>query len=267
MKIVIFGTTGMLGRYVKTYLQKSFDIIEINRDILDAEYSDYVSTIYKLNNFCRLGEIGYAINCIGMIKPQVDKYGTHRALKVNSMFPWMLSDVFGEKLIHITTDCVFSGKSGHYDEDDEHDATDVYGKTKSLGEPDKSTVIRTSIIGEELHNSRSLVEWIKSQKGKEVNGYGLHFWNGLTCLELAKYISKIIVSGESWKGVRHVYGDAINKFDLLSLIGEVYDLNLRVRPMETAVCDRTLTSKHKLLFPVSPLKQQIEEMRNWKLEQ
>ena len=98
------------------------------------------------------------------------------------------------QVVHISTDCVFNGKKGNYNEEDDHDCLDVYGKTKSLGENPDLTIIRTSIIGEEITNKRSLVEWVKSNTSKEINGFIKHFWNGVTCLQLAKIIYKIITN-------------------------------------------------------------------------
>jgi dTDP-4-dehydrorhamnose reductase len=115
-------------------------------------------------------------------------------------------------VIHITTDCVFSGRGGRYDENSLHDCLDDYGKSKSLGENQNLTIIRTSIIGEEKTNKKSLLEWVKSQKNNLIFGYTNHFWNGVTCLEMSKFIFTLIKEQNYWKGVQHVYSpDIVSK--------------------------------------------------------
>ena len=188
------------------------------------------------------------INCIGTIKPQVDKLGDLNAIKVNSLFPHLLANVCeekGYKLIHITTDCVFSGKDGNYDEDAPHDCIDVYGKTKSLGEPPNCTVVRTSIIGEEFGTSRSLIEWVKSENGNTVNGYLNHLWNGLTCYQVAKVFETIIKDELYWEGVRHIYSpNTLNKYLLVRAIVGAHDLDIEVKPVDgPSKCHRTLSTK------------------------
>ena len=147
-------------------------------------------------------------------------------------------------MIHITTDCVFSGKKGNYIETDEHDITDVYGRTKSLGEPNNCTIIRTSIIGEEKGQSRSLVEWIKSVKNEEVNGFVNHRWNGVTCLQLSKVIEEIINNNLWWSGVRHIHSpNWVNKGQLVNMVSDIYDLNVTVNLVDTDErVNRTLSS-------------------------
>jgi dTDP-4-dehydrorhamnose reductase len=146
-------------------------------------------------------------------------------------------------MIHITTDCVFSGKDGSYNELSEHDETNDYGMSKSLGELCNATIIRTSIIGEEVQNKRSLLEWVKSNKGKDINGFVNHFWNGVTCLELSNVIYKIINEKLYWNGVRHIFSPkSVSKFELVSMINEVYNLNIKINPFETENVDKTITT-------------------------
>lgn len=270
MKIYVLGKNGMLGRYVYTYFkQKNYNVIGWSRDDLNVYNMNEYDLTEKLNNDGAVaGDV--IINCIGVIKPMIDKYGTVNAIRINSLFPHQLSNVcenYGYNMIHITTDCVFSGDGSLYNEDSLHDATDVYGKTKSLGEPNNCTVIRTSIIGEELGQKRSLVEWVKSMKNKEVNGFVNHFWNGITCLEAAKVFEKIILNNEYWLGVRHITSpDIVNKFELLTLISSIYKLNIKINPIHAPkIVDRTLTSKHKLKLNIPLLEYQIQEMLNFKL--
>jgi dTDP-4-dehydrorhamnose reductase len=163
-------------------------------------------------------------------------------------------------MIHITTDCVFSGKHGNYNENAIHDEINDYGMSKSLGELCKATIIRTSIIGEELMNKRSLLEWVKSNQGKEINGFTQHFWNGVTCLQLAEIIYKIIKDELYWEGVRHIFSPkSVSKYELINMINEVYNLNITVIPQETQKIDKTLKTIYDTndLFNIPELKEQI----------
>lgn len=270
-KYIVLGFKGMLGRYMFTHFGNETDAsIGIGRNQINAENVApiHIREILLAADALRSGD-SVVVNCIGMIKPQVDKYGVEAAMEVNSIFPRMLANVCEKldfPLIHITTDCVFSGRRGDYTEKDPHDALDVYGKTKSLGEPENCTVIRTSIIGEEVGQSRSLISWIKSQAGKTANGFTDHFWNGVTCLQLAKVVQQIAENDSYWKGVRHVFSPTqVSKKELLSLIDNVYNLNIDVVPKAGGLCDRTLDTVYETRIVVPELKQQIEEMKNFQL--
>ena len=203
---------------------------------------------------------------MGTIKPRVDELGTLNALQVNSVFPRLLANAaenLGMKMIHPTTDCVFSGKDGKYTETSPHDVTDIYGRTKSLGEPENCSVIRTSIIGEEVTGKRSLLEWVKSNKNGKICGYTNHFWNGVTCLEFAKVCQSIIDHGVFHNGVRILFSNVLNKFELLNIINDVYCLNIEIEAKETPnKCDRSLYSESPL-YIVPSLKEQITEMKEF----
>lgn len=269
MKFFVLGSTGMLGAYMSKYFSAKYQVENINREQLDAS-SAYATHDYGALQFLPLKKNDIVINCIGMIKPQVDKYGIESAIRVNSMFPRTLSNACKLReatLIHITTDCVFSGKDGPYHEESPHDANDVYGKTKSLGEPENCMVIRTSIVGEEKTNKRSLVEWVKSNAGKKVNGYINHLWNGVTCLQLAKSIEDIMIRDVSWLGVRHVFTpQSMTKYYLVDQINQAYNLNMSVIPVTADVaCDRTMTSVYEPRIKIPSIEQQIKEMKEFTL--
>ena len=270
MEVFVLGSTGMLGRYVTKYLEENnFVTHMISRDDMDISKVDEK----EIEDILELKEGDVVINCAGTIKPRVDELGELNALLVNSVFPHRLNNVCKKTrahMIHITTDCVFSGKKGDYIESDEHDVTDIYGRTKSLGEPDDSTIIRTSIIGEEKGQTRSLVEWIKSMEGEEVNGFTNHRWNGVTCLQLSKIIVEIINKGLWWSGVRHIHSPSwVDKAELVNMVNNTYNLNITVHPKDAdEKVDRTLQSiyideiHH---FDVPDLKEQIKELQEYKL--
>lgn len=254
-RVLILGSTGMLGNAVGSYFDEN-DAYEAiltyrnpnvafgkNKVKFDALFDD-------LDNLPR--DIDYVVNCIGIIKQIMHTSADlQRAIKLNSLFPLRLADWCEKnqiKLIHITTDCVYSGIKGKYVESDEHDALDAYGKTKSLGEAiGNAMVLRTSIIGEELHDNGSLISWTKSQKGKTVKGYTNHFWNGITTKEYAKICDRIIHQNLYSTGLYHVFAaDDVSKYQMLQIFNEKYSLNLTIEPFETSGIDRTLRTEKDL---------------------
>jgi len=268
MKVFVLGQSGMLGRYVYSFFKsEGFDVVSVNRNslnILDTDYSDLLLTFVLKG----LRSSDVVINCAGLIR-QRNSTSKLEFILGNAVFPHLLQKACEEmscNLIHVTTDCVFSGHTGSYSELDAHDATDVYGTTKSLGEPEEATIIRTSIIGEEFKNRISLLEWVKSNRNKEVKGYTNHIWNGITCLQFAKLCKEIVLGHYYWKGVRHVFSPSVvSKFDLVKLISDVYDLDVKVVPYETETkCDRSLISvKTDIPFKIPELKGQLIEMKNF----
>jgi UDP-N-acetylglucosamine 2-epimerase len=173
-------------------------------------------------------------------------------------------------MIHITTDCVFSGKKeninkhkkGCYNENDIHDAETVYGQSKSHGEPNDCTIIRTSIIGEENNNKLSLLEWIISQNNKTIDGFTNNLWNGVTCYQLAKIMYEIIDKELYWIGVRHIFSpNIVSKYDLCRDIIDIYGLQIKLTPKETDFCDRTLISNHESLFQIPTIHDQLLEQK------
>ena len=267
--ILVLGAQGMLGRYIRTYFDrnpiKNYRIMAFTRHNLLL----YGETITTLNKYIVIKEGDIVINCVGII-PQRNNFDKHNTVLINSVLPHELQylcNALGAKLMHITTDCVFSGRTGGYDETDDHDETSVYGKSKSLGEPDKACVIRTSIIGEELRHEKSLLEWVKANKGNQVDGYINHIWNGVTCLELSKFIHHIIENNILWEGVRHIHSpSSCTKCDLISEISEVYDLDITVIPTAANDVNRTLISLHDTTNLIEKeIWEQIREQKEYSL--
>lgn len=270
MNIYILGASGMLGKYVSTYFKTNgFNVIDINRDKLDASNVTQRELNAKLFHL-GLKKDDVIINCMGTIKPRIDALGDLNGIIVNSVFPRILANVsesLGAHLIHPTTDCVYSGLRGSYDENDKYDVSDVYGMSKAMGEPSNCTVIRTSIIGEEVGQGRSLVEWIKSSKNKTVNGFTNHYWNGITCLQFAKICEQIITTNDYWMGIRHLHSNVLDKKQLVETVSEIYGLNITVVPTETpSKCDRSVTTiypENLAKFNIPTLKEQIIQMKEF----
>jgi len=160
--------------------------------------------------------------------------------------------------------CVFSGEDGNYDEDSAHDASDDYGKSKSLGEPENCMVLRTSIIGPEVHNNASLISWVQAQGGKKINGFTNHLWNGITTLQYAKVCDQIISNNWYDEDLYHIYSpNIVNKFELVSMINDRYSVGANITPVEALVAiDRTMSTKKGLCakLNIPELKDQIEQL-------
>ena len=272
MKLFIFGSNGMLGNYVKSYLSQYYEILPLTRNDYDLSKLN-INSLEKLLINKHLEKNDIIINCAGVIPQSSQQRSLDSKLyfTINSLFPVVLSQICDKhnvKMIHITTDCVFSGKDGLYNELSEHDETNDYGMSKSLGELCNATIIRTSIIGEELINKRSLLEWVKSNKCKEINGFVNYFWNGVTCLELSKVIYKIINENLYWSGVRHIFSPkSVSKYELVSMINEIYNLNIKINQFHTEKVDKTLATIYDTnnIFKIPDLNEQINELKKYNI--
>lgn len=264
----------MLGSMVHKYLEQTrifniwgtvreTDTTEPNTLALDATADN--ATIEKVIQDLKPQWI---INCIGIIKPYCkddDPVGVKNAIIVNSLFPHRLASIAGRhqaRIIQIATDCVYSGKEGNYDELSAHDALDVYGKTKSLGEVPADNVlhIRCSIIGPEVQvtEAPSLLEWFLRQPDTSpVPGFTHHQWNGVTTLQFAQLCQDIMASGEAFfdtlvktSSVHHfIPNETVNKFELLSLCAKVLDKDVTIQRVDSGgpTVDRSLATQFSLV--------------------
>ena len=249
-KVLVLGSTGMLGHIVHYFLDSTnkYDLYNLSfRNKLNFKtIIEDVSDQEKLSNLINEISPDVIINCIGILIKGSNE-NIKNAIYVNGYFPHWLKGVCKEincKLIHISTDCVFSGKNGGNDENSIKDAIDDYGKTKSLGEFDSFNhlCIRTSIIGPELkQNGEGLMHWLFNQQGT-INGFKNVFWSGVTTLELAKAIHFSIENNIS--GLWNVTnGEAISKFDLLKTIIKTFSINkLKLEPNTDKISDKSLKS-------------------------
>lgn len=185
------------------------------------------------------------INCVGLIKQIADAKDPLTALPINSMLPHQLAllcSLAQARLIHVSTDCVFSGRRGGYREDDISDAEDLYGKSKYIGElhdrPGAIT-LRTSIIGHELNSSQSLVDWFLSQQGA-VKGFSKAIFSGLPTVELARVMKDYVLPRPELSGLYHVAAQPIDKLGLLRLVAKQYDKHTEIIPDDKLVIDRSL---------------------------
>jgi dTDP-4-dehydrorhamnose reductase len=187
------------------------------------------------------------VNCIGIVKQLPAADDALLSIAINALFPHRLArlcQAAGARLIHLSTDCVFSGRKGNYVESDVADAEDLYGRSKLLGEVSHEgcLTLRTSMIGHELETSHGLLEWFLSQEGKAVRGYKRAVFSGFTTNALAEIIARIITDQPDMQGVWHVASEPISKFELLTLVKQVYGLNIQIEADEAVVCDRSLNA-------------------------
>ena len=264
MKILIFGANGMIGSFLTFYL-KEHEIIPVTR----KEYDINNMTIDSLYDFILGKEIDLIINCAGVV-PSFKQRDLNSRLyfTVNSIFPIVLGTIcklYNIRMIHITTSHIFSGKRGNYTEKDIPDEIDDYGVSRSLGDLSNVTIIRTSVIGEEINNKRCLLEWIISNKGGEIDGYTNHFWNGITNLQLGKIIKQMIEENIFWRGVRHIFSPRkISKFELISLINNFYNLNINVKEKEGSMVDKTIKTVYDKIFDIPEIEYQLEELLSFR---
>lgn len=275
MKIFLFGSNGMLGNYMKSYLRQYYTVISINRNSIDASTAQH-HDIKQLFLSLKYSSGDIVINCIGCI-PQRKAYKSFMdCILINSVFPFRLYTIcerLGLKFIHFTTDCVYMGQKGGYVEDDKTDIQILhgYGGSKYLGELfcEDACIIRTSFIGREVRNKCSLLEWAISNKNGTIRGYENVLWNGVTCLELAKIVHKIITKDMFWKGIRHVFSkDIASKLELLNMINRHFGLNMDIQ-IDRVDVDRDMTLDTiytRELVPDKSLDLQIQDLIDFKLD-
>jgi dTDP-4-dehydrorhamnose reductase len=186
------------------------------------------------------------INCIGLIKQLPWASDPLTAITVNSLLPHRISLICrtaGARMIHMSTDCVFAGRKGLYTETHPATATDLYGRTKSLGEVDypHCMTIRTSSIGHELKGYHGLVEWFL-QQDNSINGYKNAIFSGLPTIELARIFSKYILPNDGLQGIYHISSNPISKYDLLKLIADKYEKKIAIEPYADFHINRSLDS-------------------------
>lgn len=255
MKLLIFGGAGMLGHKlwqtakcraetwatVRSARSLPSDAPFEGRRVIAEVHAEHFETVARAFESTRPDVV---VNCLGVVKQRGEAKDPITSLTVNSLFPHQLASLCssaGARLIHISTDCVFSGRSGHYRESDEPDAIDLYGRSKQLGEVSGSGLLtlRTSMIGRELTTSQGLVEWLLAQRDC-APGFTNAVFSGLTTIELSRVILDIAESRQNLQGVYHVASNPIAKYDLLVLLNRAFSLGLTIERDESVRIDRSL---------------------------
>lgn len=280
MRILVFGGDGMLGHMLVRVLGRTHNvyatvrqsetaipktgICEQERILTSIDAVDYDMVARAIADVSP----DVVINAVGVIKHRDESKDKRRSIDINSIFPHRLAALTREcnaRFVTFSTDCVFRGDSGAYTERDQPDALDVYGKSKALGEVYEkgSLTIRTSIIGRELKASRSLVEWVISNRGGAVNGFANAMYSGFTTLELSRIVDLLLSKHSGLEGLYHVSSDPVSKFELVGLINKHLDLEISIGRDEEFVLDRTLNSdrfRRETGYSPKPWDEMIKEM-------
>lgn len=258
--VLVLGAAGMLGHLLFSELSKRGGL-EVQGTVravegldrwfppdlrggirggVDAERFD---TVLRVLEAVRPGVV---VNCVGVVKQRPEAKDPAVSIAVNSLFPHRLARAcaqIGARMVHIGTDCVFSGGKGNYRESDPPDALDLYGRTKLLGEVDAegSVTLRTSLIGHEISGRHGLVEWFLAQEGA-VKGFARAVFSGVPTVEMARIVAERILPDDRLSGLYHVSSEPISKYELLRLVAKAYGKRIGIERDEAFACDRSLDS-------------------------
>jgi len=259
MRVIVLGAAGMLGHKLLQRLRTDYEVAGTIREpapdsglcralagieLYPGVQANDLSSIERAIDGWKAQVV---VNCIGIIKQTKAASNPSISIAINSLFPHQLAHLTaarGARLIHFSTDCVFSGRRGNYVEDDVPDPVDLYGRSKLLGEVAAPNVLtlRTSIVGRELRGHLGLIDWFLSQRGRRVSGFVRALYSGLTTIAMADLVAWLIHAHPKLEGLWQVSGEPISKFDLLRMVNRVYGLEIDIAPDESFVCDRRLDS-------------------------
>ncbi len=281
--ILILGASGMLGNAIYRYLIKN-KVFKVYGTIRSESFLRFFPSNLKENLFTNI-DINYLndleklvndldpnliINCIGIIKQKEKIIKLADYIYLNSLIPHKLAELafkVNAKLLHFSTDCVFSGKKGFYKETDFADADDIYGRSKFIGELNypNTITLRTSIIGHELNSSLSLIDWFLSQE-HSIKGYNKAIFSGLPTVEIARIIENYIIPANDLYGLYHLSAEPISKYSLLNIVSKIYKKNIIIEKDEEFIVDKSLNSskfrKETTFFP-KQWDQLIKEMKDF----
>lgn len=269
-KILILGANGMAGSMISTFLKESGHEVFTTTRLKEGEdniFFDALKDHKELEIIIKKIKPEFIINCIGVLNKAAED-NKAEAVLINSFLPHYLdtlSKSLNFKLIHISTDCIFSGDRGSYSENDIPDATSFYGRTKALGEinNEENLTFRTSIVGPDNNlNGIGLFKWFMSQEGI-VNGFSDVIWSGVTTLELAKVIEKSF--NLKITGLYHLVNNKkINKYELLQLFKKYTNKNIEIREYSGNPSDKSLiNNREDFSFNIPSYDEMVKEMCEW----
>lgn len=262
MRVLILGASGMLGHKLFQRLAESgHDVTGVVRAVrADSPLARIPlftgpNVVWNVDamNWPRLERVlqeyrpEVVVNALGVIKQRTQIAAPAIWIQINALLPHLVGDtvaVWGGRLVHISSDCVFSGHRGGYLETDVTDADDLYGRTKALGEVTDRTnavTLRTSIIGRELHHHRSLLDWLLSQNHGRVQGYSRVIYSGSTTLEMATVVDRVIREHPALHGLYQVATEPISKDALIRRLIGAHRLDIKVATVDTPVSDRSFS--------------------------
>jgi dTDP-4-dehydrorhamnose reductase len=280
MRVLILGAGGMLGHKLWQTLRGRFEtwvtlrsdlrgyapyqLFDPQRTVEAVDARDFASVQRAIETV----RPGVVINCIGIIKQVPEAQDPILSQTINAEFPHHLERFCrpaGVRLLHFSTDCVFSGRKGNYREDDVPDAADLYGRSKFEGEVKEqgSLTLRTSMIGRELRSRSGLVEWFLHQRGGTVRGFQRALFSGFSTLALSRIVADLLERHPQLSGIYHVSSGAISKYDLLVLLRDAYGVKVNIEPADEPVIDRSLDSRRfrdATGFVPPPWPQMVKEM-------
>jgi dTDP-4-dehydrorhamnose reductase len=282
-RVLVLGATGMLGNAVLRLFAKSpgYQVFgsarthaarcQLPNDLRSSVIAGVdVENTDNLTHLFAVVKPDVVINCVGLVKQLAEACDPSASISINALFPHRLArlcEVAGARLVHISTDCVFSGAKGMYTEAAAADANDLYGRSKYLGEVDYSHAItlRTSIIGHELDGAQSLIEWFLAQECS-LKGYRRAIFSGLPTVEIARVICDHVIPHPELHGVYHVSAEPISKFELLKLVAQTYEKAIDIIADDQLVIDRALDStrfRQATSYAPKPWPELIVSMRNF----
>jgi dTDP-4-dehydrorhamnose reductase len=261
MRILILGGNGMIGHKIYQLLSEDFpdtwamfrqkielipfnNIFNKNNVIDNFDFTNFDKLKYILDKI----NPDVIINAAGITIRRGINDSLSRTILTNSVLPHFLGewvqDKVSKRLIHFSTDCVFSGKTGPYMDNSVPDATDNYGRTKALGEVNmtQTLTLRGSMIGRELQNHTELLEWFLTKKGNVIKGYTNVFYSGISTIRMAKYVKKVINSFPNLSGIYNVSSSSISKYELLVLFNETFNTDVKIIKDETFISKKILIS-------------------------
>lgn len=258
-RVLVLGATGMLGNAVLRLFAAS-DGYAVTGSARSPASLDQLSSEIRRSVICGIDVQSpdslmqlfskvrpqVVVNCVGLVKQLAEANDPLAAIPINAVLPHRLArlcELLGARLVHVSTDCVFAGTKGMYREEDLPDATDLYGRSKCLGEVDypHAVTLRTSIIGHELTGAHGLVGWFLSQRGS-TKGFTRAVFSGLPTVELARVIRDVVIPHPELRGVQHVSAAPISKDELLRLVARAYEKVIDIVPDDALVIDRSLDS-------------------------
>lgn len=269
-KVLILGASGLIGHqvYFRLHANKNFSVSSFARQrkisddtiLLDARDESFLEkAILDINP-------DIIVNCMGVLIAEANR-DPENAIFLNACIPHHLKSIantLNAKLVHISTDCVFSGKKGSYTENDIRDADDTYGRTKALGEVTESphVTLRTSVVGPEIKQGEELFHWFMSQEGS-IKGFAKSYWSGVTTLELAKAVEWAIE--KDIQGLYHITnGIPINKYELLMLFKKYTNKEIEIEKVKGRVTDKSfLDTRKEIDYKIPSYEKMISEMTDF----
>lgn len=258
MRVLVLGATGTLGHRLCLDWGERFECFATVRGPVEEPVSELLAATHlitdvvaeepgSLRSAFDQAQPDVAVNCVGAVKQAEAGQQPVPAIRTNSLFPHEVAEICAEssvRMVHISTDCVFSGERGNYSESDVPDATDIYGRSKLLGEVSGTGLLtlRTSLIGRELRSSLGLLEWLISNRGGSVRGFSRAVFSGLTTIALAAEIGDLLEHQPDLEGIWHLASEPIDKLELLTLLDRKLELGIEIVRDDGVMVDRSLDS-------------------------